>query len=180
MSDNEDEIFELDGININIEPREDDSPVEESEPSTEEEEDPTPSPEPVKRTKTGRVKKKASPKTAERLRKQLAAGRAKSLETRRKNKKLRELAKRKKMDEEDQKLLEELQERKSNAELREEIKKLKEQMKNKEIPEEHQELPPKPMKKNTIKIDKKEDLPPVVQRRIKSHLPFGGAFFKPK
>ena len=97
MSDNDENVlFEVE------------EPIEESEPSSEEETapepapEPEPEPEPVQRTKTGRIKKKASPRTKERLRKQLAAGRAKSLEIRRRNKKLKEVSKRKKLDEEDQ------------------------------------------------------------------------------
>ena len=182
MSDDENLLFEV------SEPQND---IEESEPSSEEEiapepieevEEPEPQiePEPIKRTKTGRIKKKASPKTRERLRKQLAAGRAKSLEIRRRNKKLKELDKRKKLDEEDKRLLEELQERKTNQELRDEIKRLKESMKTKE-PEAKQsmELPPKPQKSQSVAVTK-EELPPVVQRRIKSHLPYGHLFFKKK
>ena len=157
--------------------------IEESEPSSEEETapEPEPEPEPVQRTKTGRIKKKASPRTKERLRKQLAAGRAKSLEIRRRNKKLREVSKRKKLDEEDKVLLEELQDRKTNQELRDEIKKLRESMKSNKEPvatKESEILPPKP-KNNTIAV-KKEELPPVVQRRIKSHLPNGMLFFQKK
>ena len=177
MSDDENLLFEV------SEPQSD---IEESEPSSEEETAPEPvkepepeiEPAPVKRTKTGRIKKKASPKTRERLRKQLAAGRAKSLEIRRRNKKLKELDKRKKLDEEDKKLLEELQDRKTNQELRDEIKRLRESMKTKE-PEAKVELPPKPQKSQTVAVPK-EELPPVVQRRIKSHLPYGHLFFKKK
>lgn len=167
------------------------SDIEESEPSSEEEQAPEPEPieeveepqpevepTPVKRTKTGRIKKKASPKTRERLRKQLAAGRAKSLEIRRRNKKLKEVSKRKKLDEEDKVLLEELQDRKTNQELRDEIKRLKEGMKTKE-PQAKIELPPKPQKSQTVAITK-EELPPVVQRRIKSHLPGNFLFFNKK
>jgi len=167
------------------------SDIEESEPSSEEEQAPEPEPieeveepqpevelAPVKRTKTGRIKKKASPKTRERLRKQLAAGRAKSLEIRRRNKKLKELDKRKKLDEEDKVLLEELQDRKTNQELRDEIKRLREGMKTKE-PQAKIELPPKPQKSQTVAITK-EELPPVVQRRIKSHLPGNFLFFNKK
>lgn len=129
------------------------SDFEESEASSEEETapeveevEPEPEPEPskIQRTKTGRIKKKASPRTKERLRKQLAAGRAKSLEIRRRNKKLKEVSKRKKLDEEDQILLKELQERKSNQELQEEINLLKEQLKNGKVPEKEMKLPPKP------------------------------------
>jgi len=177
MSDDENLLFEV------SQPQSD---IEESEPSSEEETAPEPveepqpevEPAPVKRTKTGRIKKKASPKTRERLRKQLAAGRAKSLEIRRRNKKLKELDKRKKLDEEDKKLLEELQDRKTNQELRDEIKRLREGMKTKE-PEAKVELPPKPQKSQTVAVPK-EELPPVVQRRIKSHLPYGHLFFKKK
>ena len=165
------------------------SDVEESEPSSEEEQTPEPieeveeveepkpevEPEPVKRTKTGRIKKKASPRTKERLRKQLAAGRAKSLEIRRRNKKLKEVSKRKKLDEEDKVLLEELQDRKTNQELRDEIKRLREGMKTKE-PQARVELPPKPQKSQSVGVTK-EELPPVVQRRIKSHLPGNFLFF---
>lgn len=180
MSDNEENIL------FEVQPASD---IEESEASSEEEPAPVPEPieevkepepevepEPVKRTKTGRIKKKASPKTRERLRKQLAAGRAKSLEIRRRNKKLKELDKRKKLDEEDKVLLEELQDRKTNQELRDEIKRLREGMKTKE-PEAKIELPPKPQKSQTVAVTK-EQLPPVVQRRIKSHLPNGMLFFK--
>ena len=142
--------------------------IEESEPSSDEE--------------TARIKKKASPRTKERLRKQLAAGRAKSLEIRRRNKKLKEVSKRKKLDEEDQVLLEELQDRKTNQELRDEIKKLRDSMKSNKEPlatiKESEILPPKP-KNNTV-AKKKEELPPVVQRRIKSHLPHGMLFFNKK
>jgi len=176
-SDNENLLFEV------SEPQSD---YEESESSSEEETAPEPikepepeiEPEPVKRTKTGRIKKKASPKTRERLRKQLAAGRAKSLEIRRRNKKLKELDKRKKLDEEDKRLLEELQDRKTNQELRDEIKKLKESMKTKE-PEAKLELPPKPQKSQSVSVSK-EELPQVAQRRIKSHLPHGMLFFQKK
>ena len=186
MSDDENLLFEVSKA---------DSDYEESIPSSEEETAPEPEPieevnepepkdesVPVKRTKTGRIKKKASPKTRERLRKQLAAGRAKSLEIRRRNKKLKEIEKRKKLDEEDKRLLEELQDRKTNQELRDEIKKLRESMKTKE-PEVQEkqsiELPPKPQKKNTVALTN-EELPPVVKRRIKSHLPYGHLFFQKK
>lgn len=177
MSDNEENIL------FEVQPASD---IEESEASSEEEPAPEPieevkepepevEPEPVKRTKTGRIKKKASPKTRERLRKQLAAGRAKSLEIRRRNKKLKEVSKRKKLDEEDKVLLEELQDRKTNQELRDEIKRLREGIKTKE-PEAKVELPPKPQKNQTVAVTK-EQLPPVVQRRIKSHLPGNFLFF---
>jgi len=145
MSDDENILFEIQPV----------SDFEESEASSEEETapeveevepEPEPEPEPskIQRTKTGRIKKKASPRTKERLRKQLAAGRAKSLEIRRRNKKLKEVSKRKKLDEEDQILLKELQERKSNQELQEEINLLKEQLKNGKVSEKEMKLPPKP------------------------------------
>ena len=180
MSDDENLLFEVSTPQSDIEESEPSSEEETAPEPVEEVEEPQPEiePAPVKRTKTGRIKKKASPKTRERLRKQLAAGRAKSLEIRRRNKKLKELDKRKKLDEEDKKLLEELQDRKTNQELRDEIKRLREGMKTKE-PEAKVELPPKPQKSQTVAVTK-EELPPVVQRRIKSHLPYGHLFFKKK
>ena len=149
MSDNDENIlFEVQPV----------SDFEESEASSEEETapeveeveevepEPVPEPEPskIQRTKTGRIKKKASPRTKERLRNQLAKGRAKSLEIRRRNKKLREVSKRKKIDAEDEILLKELQERKSNQELQEEINLLRNQLKNGKVPEKELKLPPKP------------------------------------
>ena len=138
-----------------------------------EESAPEPEPEPVaeepskiERTKTGRIKKKASPRTKERLRAQLAKGRAKSLEIRRRNKKLKEITKRKKVDEEDEFLLKELQDRKNNQELQEEIKILREQLKAGKVPAKDLELPPKPKKQSP-------PAPPQPVRNIKSMLPGG-------
>ena len=131
MSDNENILFEVQPVSDFEE-----SEVEEPEPVPEgTEPEPVPEgtePEPskIQRTKTGRIKKKASPRTKERLRNQLAKGRAKSLEIRRRNKKLKEVSKRKKIDAEDEILLKELQERKSNQELQEEINLLRNQLKN--------------------------------------------------
>jgi len=157
MSDNDENVlFEVEETIEESEPSSDEETAPEPEPEPEPE--PAPEPEPVQRTKTGRIKKKASPRTKERLRKQLAAGRAKSLEIRRRNKKLKEVSKRKKLDEEDQVLLEELQDRKTNQELRDEIKKLRESMKSNKEPlstiKESEILPPKP-KNNTVAKKKK-------------------------
>lgn len=188
MSDieNENMVFEIED-----EPkqnkREEEVETEESEVSSEEEREQTPPPPPepkevVQRTKTGRIKKKASPRTKERLRKQLAAGRAKSLEIRRRNKKLKEIEKRKKLDDEDKRLLEELQDRKTNQELRDEIKRLKESMANgskEPLAKPKVDIPPEPTKKKSVAVTKQE-MPPAVQRRIKSHLPGSMLFFKPK
>lgn len=152
--------------------------TEESEVSSEEETAPEPEPEPepepvpepskIARTKTGRIKKKASPRTKERLRAQLAKGRAKSLEIRRRNKKLKEISKRKKIDEEDEFLLKELQERKSNQELQEEIKILREQLTAGKVPAKDLELPPKPKKQVAAAAP-----PPQPPKNIKSLLPGG-------
>ena len=145
--------------------------------ASEEETAPEPEPEPVPeepskiaRTKTGRIKKKASPRTRERLKAQLAKGRAKSLEIRRRNKKLKDITKRKKIDEEDEFLLKELQERKSNHELQEEIRILRDQLKAGKVPAKDLELPPKPKKQTAAPVEQK---PPQPERKIKSMLPGG-------
>tara|TARA_R110002124_G_scaffold144525_3_gene309626 strand:+ start:301 stop:876 length:576 start_codon:yes stop_codon:yes gene_type:complete len=152
MSDNENILFEVQPVSdfeeSEASSEEETAPeVEEPEPVPEgTEPEPVPEPEPskIQRTKTGRIKKKASPRTKERLRNQLAKGRAKSLEIRRRNKKLKEVSKRKKIDAEDEILLKELQERKSNQELQEEINLLRNQLKNGKVPEKELKLPPKP------------------------------------
>ena len=93
------------------------------------------------------------------------------MEIRRRKKKLNQITKRKKLDEEDEFLLTELQQRKTNQELQEEIKKLKDLMNSSNISKKEIEVPPKPQRSQSIAIEKQEDLPPVIQRRIKSHLP---------
>lgn len=144
MSDNENILFEVQPVSDFEESEA--SSEEETAPEVESEPEPVPEPEPskIQRTKTGRIKKKASPRTKERLRNQLAKGREKSLEIRRRNKKLKEVSKRKKIDAEDEILLKELQERKSNQELQEEINLLRNQLKNGKVPEKELKLPPKP------------------------------------
>lgn len=171
MAENENILFE---VGEQPETEESDVSSEEEtlpEPDIAQQTEPEPEPEPskVKRTKTGRVRKKASPRTAERLRAQLAKGRAKSLEIRRRNKKLKELDKRKKIDEEDMKLLEELQDRKTNSELQNEIKLLKEQLKKDKVPEKDLELPKKPAPQKTGPKQIIETPTP----KIKSMLPNG-------
>ena len=175
MSDNE--TFESAAVSY------DEEPGFTLEVATESEEESAPEPEPepepvaeepskIERTKTGRIKKKASPRTKERLRAQLAKGRAKSLEIRRRNKKLKEITKRKKVDEEDEFLLKELQDRKNNQELQEEIKILREQLKAGKVPAKDLELPPKP-KKQAAAAAAAPVIAPQPVRNIKSMLPGG-------
>ena len=177
MSDNETFVLE--------EASDEESPGVELEIASASEEETAPEPEPVPigtvaeepskiaRTKTGRIKKKASPRTRERLKAQLAKGRAKSLEIRRRNKKLKDITKRKKIDEEDEFLLKELQERKSNHELQEEIRILRDQLKAGKVPAKDLELPPKPKKQTAAPIAQQPQQPPQPERKIKSMLPGG-------
>ena len=125
----------------------------------------------IERTKTGKVKRKVSEETRQRLRAQLAKGRAKSLENRRKNKKLKEIKRSKDLDEQDKILLEELQSRKSNKELKDEIANLKKQLEGKSIPEKEIIIPPKPEKKKTGPTPETAILKQ--QKKISSHLPLG-------
>ena len=121
---------------------------------------PSPSPEPIPpppKEKRGRHRKgvKVSPEHREILLANLAKGREKALETRRKNAQLRKIDREEKMNEKEEKLLSALQKKKNktkgNEDLLSEIAELKKQIKKQQLsadpPPPKEVPPPKPKEK---------------------------------
>ena len=126
---------------------------------------PEPEPEPPKK-KSGYVKKGRKPLSEEqkqRLRENLAKGRAKSLEIRRRKAQLKKIEKADKVTEEEEKIYNNIQRKKQKAkdndELLKQIEELKAQLRNKEKP-----APPPPPPPPQPKETKKEDLKLEVQQ----------------